>query len=95
VVQGFDAPVPADDVGQVGGAGLAGGEAGDRVHGDGGPFLAAVGPDPAGDPDRLRGVREPQPGDGDDLEPADLTWVWRTRDNMADSADTAKLRRDG
>lgn len=37
VVQGFDGPVPAQPVGQVGRAGLGCAQVGDRVDGDGGP----------------------------------------------------------
>jgi len=53
---------------------LAGGQAGDGVDSDGAPFLlAGQGPDPAGDPDGLSGVREGQPGcDGSRLEGAVL-----------------------
>jgi len=58
VVKGLDAPVPSEVVGEAGGAGLGGGEVGDRVHGRGAPALAVQGPDPAGDADRLGGVRE-------------------------------------
>jgi len=71
-VQRLDAPVPSDVVGQAGGAGLGGAEAGDRVHGHGAPAAAAQGPDPAGDPQRLGGVGEVQAGDGGDLEAAGL-----------------------
>jgi hypothetical protein len=37
---GFDVPVAADPSGELGGAGLAGGQAGDGVDGDGPPFSA-------------------------------------------------------
>ncbi len=68
----LDGPVAACPGGQLGGSGLVGGEAGDRVHGfDGGP-LRARGLDPTGfasDLDSLAGVRERDPGpDRDDLE---------------------------
>jgi hypothetical protein len=74
VVQGFDAPVAADPLGELGGGGLAGGQAGDRVDGDGPPLLASgQGPDPAGDAECLRGVGEAEPGrDGGGLEGAVL-----------------------
>lgn len=46
VVQGFDVPVATDPPGEPGGAGVAGGQAGDGVDGDGPPcpadFLAPV-----------------------------------------------------
>ena len=64
--------MPADPVGQAGGACLGGGEAGDRVHGHGAPPLAAQGPDLAGDAQRLGGVGEVQAGDGGDLQAAGL-----------------------
>src|SRR6266487_5814827 len=67
VVQRLDAPVPADPVGEAGGACLGGGEVGDGVHGHGAPAAAAQGPDPAGDADRLGGVGEVQAGDGGGL----------------------------
>ena len=41
VVQRLDAPVAPDPVGQAGGAGLGGGEAGNRVDRDGPPAAAA------------------------------------------------------
>jgi hypothetical protein len=53
VVQRLDAPVPSDPVGQAGGAGLGGGEAGDRVDGHHAPAAAVQGPDLAGDANRL------------------------------------------
>ena len=49
VVQGFDVPVAAYPAGELGGGGLVGGQAGDGVDGDGPPFPAGKGPDPAGD----------------------------------------------
>jgi hypothetical protein len=72
VVQRLDAPVAAHVVGQTGGAGLGGGQAGDRVHGHGPPLAAVQRPDPAGDADGLGGVGEVQAGDGGDLQAADL-----------------------
>jgi hypothetical protein len=72
VVQRLDAPVPAYVVGEVGGAGLGGGEAGDRVDRHGPPPSVVQEPDPAGDADRLGGVGEVQASDGGDLEPAEL-----------------------
>jgi hypothetical protein len=72
VVERLDRPVPTQQVGQPGGAGLVEGEAGDRIDGHGppspGPKLAG----PAGDLDDLRGVREPEVVDGDGLEGAQL-----------------------
>ena len=44
-----------------GGVGLGGGEVGDRGHRHGPPSLAGKRPDPAGDADRLGGVREARP----------------------------------
>jgi hypothetical protein len=72
VVQRLDAPVTPDPVGQAGGAGLGGGEAGDRVYGHGAPAAAMQGPDPTGDADRLNSVREVQAGDGGDLQAAEF-----------------------
>jgi hypothetical protein len=72
VVQRLDIPVPAYVVGEVGGAGLGGGEAGDRVDRHGPPPPVVQEPDPAGDADRLDGVGEVQASDGGDLEPAEL-----------------------
>ena len=40
VVQGLDLPVPADPLRELGGGGLAEGQAGDGVDGDGLPFPA-------------------------------------------------------
>jgi hypothetical protein len=72
VVQGFDAPVAADPPGQVGGAGLGDGQAGDPVGGDGPPFPRQL-PGPPGDGDGLGCVREGQPGcDGGCLDRAGL-----------------------
>jgi hypothetical protein len=72
VGQRLNAPMPSDPVGQAGVAGLGGGEAGDRVHGHGAPASAGQRADPAGNADRLGGVREVQASDGGDLEAADL-----------------------
>lgn len=72
VVQRLDAPVATDVVGQAGGAGLEVGEAGERIHRHGSPASAAQAPSAASDAKRLGGVREAQPGDGGDLEAADL-----------------------
>jgi hypothetical protein len=72
VVQRLDAPVPPEPVGQAGGAGLGGGEVGDRVHGHGPPAQLVERADPAGDPQGLGGVGEVQAGDGGDLQAAGL-----------------------
>src|SRR5829696_3176175 len=72
VVQRLDAPVPSDPVGQAGGAGLGGGEAGDCVDGHHAPAAAVQGPDLAGDADRLGGVGEVQASHGGDLQTAEL-----------------------
>jgi hypothetical protein len=73
VVQGFDAPVAADPPGEVGGAGLGDGQAGDPVGGDSPPPARGERPDAAGDGDGLGGVREGQPGrDGGGLDRAGL-----------------------
>src|SRR5664279_1429572 len=67
----LDRPVPACPVRELSGVGLCGGEAGDRVHGDGVPASGVQCTDAAGDLDGLHGVREQQPGgDGDDLDAA-------------------------
>ncbi|MGZ4526229.1 MAG: hypothetical protein ACXVX7_07180 [Mycobacterium sp.] len=50
--------MPADPFRQLGGGGLAEGQAGDRIDGDGPPFPAGQWPGPPGDPQGLRGVRE-------------------------------------
>jgi hypothetical protein len=71
VVQCLDAPMPAQVVGQVDRACLVDGQAG-GVHGDDAPAAAACLADTAGDLDRLGGVREPQGGDGGDLQGPDL-----------------------
>src|SRR4029450_13170308 len=68
----LDRPVPAEVVGEPGGAGLGEGEAGDRIDGHGppppSPKLAGL----AGDLEDLGGVREPEVVDGDGLEGAQL-----------------------
>ncbi len=70
-MQGLDLPVPADPVRQLVRGGLAEGQAGDGVDGDGPPFPAGQRPGLPGDPQSLRGVREGQPGgDGDRLQGA-------------------------
>jgi hypothetical protein len=67
----FDLPVAAYPGGELGRGGLDGGQAGDRVDGDGSPFPAVQGPDPAGDADGLGGVRKGEPGgDGGGFESA-------------------------
>lgn len=74
----LDLPVPADPGGELGGAGLVGGQVGDGVDGLGAPAAVFAGPGrdragAAGELDGLGGVRELDPGrDGDDLECADL-----------------------
>jgi hypothetical protein len=72
VVQRLDAPVAWHVVGQAGGAGLGGGEVGDRVHRHGAPAPAVQGPNPAGDPQGLGDAREVQPSHGGDLQAADF-----------------------
>jgi hypothetical protein len=57
---------------QLGGAGRAEGQAGDRVHGDGAPAAAAGRADTAGGLDPLGGVRKAQAGHGRDLQGPDL-----------------------
>ena len=71
VVQHLDLPVAAYPFSELGRGSLAGVQAGDRVDGDGAPFLLAVqGP---GEADGLGGVREGDPGrDGRDLQGAVL-----------------------
>jgi hypothetical protein len=71
-MQRLDGPVTAEVVGEVGGAGLVGGQVGDRVDGDGAPAFLAQAAGAAGDSDGLGGVGERQAGDGDDLQAADL-----------------------
>jgi len=75
VVQRLDGPVPADPVGEAGGACLGGGEASDGVDGHGPPAAAAERPGPAGDPQRLGGVGEVEAGNGGDLQAAGLSCV--------------------
>jgi hypothetical protein len=74
VVQHLDLPVAADPCSELGGGSLTGVQAGDRVDGDGAPFLlAGKGPDAAGEADGLGGVREGDPRrDRCDLEGAVL-----------------------
>jgi hypothetical protein len=73
VVQCLDLPVAADPGGELGGGGLVGVQAGDRVNGDGPPLAAVQRPDLAGQADGLGGVREGEPGgDGRGLEGAVL-----------------------
>jgi hypothetical protein len=67
MVQRLDAPVAADVIGRLGRAGLGRGEVGDRVYGHGAPGSVAQRPDPAGDPDRLGGVGQADPGGGGHL----------------------------
>jgi hypothetical protein len=62
VVQGFDGPVTADPPGEVSGAGLGDGQAGDAIGGDGPPLAGGQRPDAAGDGDGLGRVREGKPG---------------------------------
>jgi hypothetical protein len=72
VVQRLDGPVAAYVVGQAGGAGVGGGEAGHRVDGHGPPAQVVERADPASDAQRLGGVGEVQASDGGDLEAAGL-----------------------
>ena len=73
VVEHLDVPVTADPFRELGGCGLAGVHAGDRVDGDGAPFPGGQRPDPAGEADGLGGVREGDPGcKGGDLQGAPL-----------------------
>ena len=66
--------MPADPVGEAGGACLGGVQVGDGVHGHGAPLVAGERPDPAGAADRLGGVGEVQvqASDGGCLQAADL-----------------------
>src|SRR5215217_3449304 len=68
----LDRPMPADEVGQPGGAGLGEGEAGDGVDDHGPPPSGAEVSDLAGDLDDLGGVREPEVVHGDGFEGAQL-----------------------
>ena len=71
----LDRPVPADEVGEPGRAGLGDGEAGDRVddHRPPPPDVAvAQVAGLAGDLEDLGGVREPEMVHGDDLEGTQL-----------------------
>ena len=73
MVQGLDEPVPADPFGELAGARLGDGQAGDRANGDGAPFPAGQRADAAGDADRLGCMGEGEPGgDGDGFERAAL-----------------------
>jgi hypothetical protein len=78
VVHRLDGPVPTQQVGEVGGAGLGEGEAGDRRDGHGlGPPTPGAGVQDAdgalaGDLQDLSGVGEPEVTDGDGLEGAYL-----------------------
>jgi hypothetical protein len=72
VVQRLDAPVPADVIGEAGGACLGGVQVGDGVPGHGAPLVAGKWPDSAGDADGLGGVGEVQASDGGCLQAADL-----------------------
>src|SRR4051812_23886434 len=70
----LDVPVAADPGGELGGFGLVQVQAGDGIDGLGGEPLRLIQAAPAtADLQRLRGVREPDPGgDGEDLQGADL-----------------------
>ncbi|MGW3607111.1 hypothetical protein [Micromonospora sp. NPDC005161] len=75
VMQDFDGPMSAQPVGQVGGAGLGGGQVRDRVDGDGGPAAGGQVEPAAADPQGLNGVWEVQgerPGARDRLQAADV-----------------------
>jgi hypothetical protein len=72
VMHRLDGPVPPDEIGQPGGAGLGEAEAGDRVDGYRPPSLGPEGPGLAGDLEDLSGVGEAEVADGDDLEGAML-----------------------
>jgi len=74
VVQRLDGPVPTDEVGQAGGAGLGVGEAGDGLdrHGRAPPGMVAQVAGGAGDLEDLGGVGEPEMVDRDGLEGAEL-----------------------
>jgi hypothetical protein len=72
-VQRLDGPVPAQQVGEAGGAGLLEAEAGDRVDGHGlEPPRGVQGTGRAGDLDALGGVGKAEASDADGLEGADL-----------------------
>jgi hypothetical protein len=68
----LDRPVPAQQVGEPGGAGLGMGQAGDRVDDHHPPPPGAKLTDLAGHLDDLRGVWEPEPAHRDCLEVAQL-----------------------
>ncbi len=73
MVQGFHRPVLLNELGQLGGGGLLGREAGDGVDGLGLDLAGLAMGAAALDLHRLHGVREPQAGaDGAHLQPADL-----------------------
>jgi hypothetical protein len=64
--------VPAQQVGQAGGAGLLDGQAGDRIHDHGLPPVGVQVAPFAGDLDDLGGVREPEVADRGRVEAAQL-----------------------
>jgi hypothetical protein len=68
----LDCPVPSDEVGEPGGAGLSEAEAGDRVDGHGAPPAGVQVAGLAGDLQDLGGVREAEVVDGDGFEGAEL-----------------------
>jgi hypothetical protein len=68
----LDRPVPTQEVGEPGGAGLGEGEAGDRVHDHGPPPSGAKLAGGAGDLEDLGGVRKAEVVDGDGLKDAQL-----------------------
>jgi hypothetical protein len=68
----LDRPVPPQEVGEPGGAGLGVGEAGDRKDGHGPPPSGAKLAGLAGDLEDLGGVREAEVAHGDGLEGAQL-----------------------
>jgi hypothetical protein len=72
VIQRLDGPVPAQQVGQAGGAGLVEGKAGDRIHDHGPPTVGVKATGLAGGLDDLGGVRKPEVADGDRVEGARL-----------------------
>jgi hypothetical protein len=68
----LDRPLPPQEVGEPGGAGLGEGEAGDRVYDHGPPPSGAKLAGGAGDLEDLGGVRKAEVVDGDGLEGAQL-----------------------
>ena len=64
----LDRPVPTEEIGQSGGAGLGKRKAGDRIEDHGPPPPGAQVAGLTGDLDDLGGVREAEPVDGDGLE---------------------------